>query len=79
MADGQRVETDPDLFDDEAHDLLAHTDIERVRSRPERGPEIDQRFAEVQIARLVRGCELERLALRREGLQLFAERGHPVP
>ena len=79
MADGQRVETDPDLFDDEAHDLLARPDIERVRSRPERGPEIGQRFAEVQIARLVRGGECERFALRGEGLQLFAERGHPVP
>ena len=77
MADGQRVETDPDLFDDEAHDLLARVDIERVRSRAERGPEIGQGFAEAQIARLVGGRELERLALRREGLLLVPERRHP--
>ena len=79
MADGQRVETDPDLFDDESHDLLSRADIERVRSRAERGPELGQAFAEAQIARLVGGRELERLPLRREDLLLLPERGHSVP
>ena len=79
VADGQRVETDPDFFDDESHDLLALADIERVRSRAERGAELGQGFAEAQIARLVGGREFERLSRRREGLLLFPERGHPVP
>ncbi len=79
VADGQRVETDPDLFDDESHDLLSRTDIERGRSRAERGPEIGQGFAEAQIARLVGGRELQRLPLRREDLLVLPERRHPFP
>ena len=78
MADGQRVEPDPDFFDDEAHDLLSYADIERVRARAERGPELSQRFAQAQIARLVDGRELERLAFRREDVLLGPERRHPV-
>ena len=77
VADSQRVQADPDFFDDESHDLLARVDIERARSRAERGPEIGQGFAEAQIARLVGGREHERLALRREGLLLVPERWHP--
>jgi len=79
VADGQRVETDPDLFDDESHDLLSRADLERVRSRAERGPEIRQGFAEAQIARLVGGRELERLPLHRKDPLLCPERRHPVP
>ena len=77
MADGQRVETDPDFLDDEAHDVLSLADIERVRSRPECGAELGQGFAEAQIARLVGGRELQGLPLRREDLLLFPERRHP--
>jgi hypothetical protein len=79
VADGQRVETDPDLLDDESHDLLSRADIERVRSRAERGPEVGEGLTEAQIARLVGGREFERLALRGKGLLLFPERRHPVP
>jgi len=79
MADGERVEADPDFLDDESNDLLARADVERVRSHAQRGPEIGQRFAEAQIARLVGGGELERLTLRREDLLLLPERRHPVP
>ena len=79
MADGQRVQPDPDFFDDESHDLLALTDIERVRSRAERGPKRGQGIAEAHIAGLVGGRELQRLPLRREGLLLVPERRHPGP
>jgi hypothetical protein len=57
MADGQRVETDANFLNDEAHDALPLADLERVRPRAERGPEIGQCFAEAQIARLVGGRE----------------------
>ncbi len=77
VADGQRVETDADLFDDESHDLLSRADIERVRSRAERGPEIGQGVAEAQIARLVGGRERQRLQRRGEDLLLVPERRHP--
>ena len=77
MADGQGVEPDADLLHDEPHDLLARVDIERVRSRAERGPEVGEGVAEAQIARLVGGGEFHSLAFRREGLLLVPERRHP--
>ena len=77
VADGQRVEPDSDFCDDEAHDLLSRADIERVRSRAERGPETGQGVAEAQIPRLVGGGEFERLLLRGEDLLLGPERRHP--
>ena len=79
MADGQRVQADPDFFDDESHDLLALADIERGRSRAERGPKRGQGLAEAHIVCLVGGREIQRLSLRREGLLLLPKCRHPCP
>ena len=77
MADGNGVGTNPDFFDQEAHDFLLLDDVERLGARAQSGAELRERLTQPQIAGLIDRRRLDRLLLRRDRLLLRPEGRHP--